>query len=93
MTIFNKIDQRLSEFGLTLSKTKTKITNINEQEITFLGTTIFRARKTSYSKMANTGYLKRNSKKLRLEAPLTRILKKLHETDFMKEGKSSPKFI
>jgi group II intron reverse transcriptase/maturase len=93
--IFNKIDQRLSEVGLTLSKSKTKITNINEQEITFLGTTIFRARKTSSTKMshATQGYLKRNSKKLRLEAPLVRILKKLHEADFMKEGKSAPKFI
>lgn len=79
--------------GLRLSKTKTKITNINDQEITFLGTTIFRARETSFSKMAHTGYMKRNSKKLRLEAPLTRIMKKLHEADFMKEGVASPKFI
>ena len=69
------------------------ITNINKQEITFLGTTIFRARRTSLSKMATTRYLKRNSLKLTLEAPLTRILKKLHEADFMKKGKSSPKFI
>lgn len=91
--IFHSIDQRLSEIGLTLSKSKTKITNINEKEITFLGTTIFRARKTSFSKMSHTGFLKRNSRKLRLEAPLVRIMKKLHEADFMKEGKSAPKFI
>jgi len=90
--IFKEIEIVLSKIGLTLSRTKTRITNINDQGFLFLGTFIFRARRISFARLAGA-LIKRNSKKLRLEAPLIRIMKKLHEADFMKAGKSNPKFI
>lgn len=89
----SKIDEKLASMGLSLSKAKTKVTNLNTSSITFLGTRIFRAREVSFSRKSDTSILARNSRKLRLVAPLKRILSKLHDTDFMKEEKSSPKFV
>lgn len=91
--ILNKIEAKLSSMGLTLSKSKTKVTNLNKSSVTFLGTKIFRAREHSFSRLRNSSILKRNSRKLRLEAPLVRIMSKLHDTDFMKESQSCPKFV
>lgn len=91
--LLNKIDEKLVSMGLTLSKAKTKITNINSSRFTFLGTEISRAREFSYSRKSGTSFLVRNSRKLRLVAPLSRILTKLHETDFMAKNKSNPKFV
>ena len=79
--------------GLTLSELKTKITNLNDSRAMFLGTSIKRAREYSYSRPSHNLMLRRNSKKLRLEAPITRIQKKLKDAGFIKFGKSYPKFI
>lgn len=88
-----KIDEKLASMGLALSKAKTKVTNLNTSKVTFLGTNIFRAREVSYSRKSDTSFLVRNSRKLRLEAPLKRILSKLHDTNFMENSKSTPKFV
>ena len=37
-------------------------------------------------------FRRRDALKIRLEAPLVRILKNLTESQFMKKGKSSPKY-
>jgi len=79
--------------GLTLSETKTKITNLNTDKVLFLGTIIKRANEYSYSRSSHNNILKRNSKKIRMEAPIDRIVKKLHDADFMKNSKSCPKFV
>jgi hypothetical protein len=91
--ILVKVKECLSLMDLTLSDTKTKITNLNSSEAVFLGTIIKRARKYSYSRPSHNLILRRNSRKLRLEAPITRIIKKLHHANFMKNNKSSPKFV
>ena len=79
--------------GLTLSESKTKITNLNESQAMFLGTSIKRAREYSYARPSHNLMLRRNSKKLRLEAPITRIQKKLKDAGFIKFGKPYPKFV
>nr|ATI20532.1 group II intron reverse transcriptase/maturase [Juglanconis juglandina] len=87
------IDEKLGSMGLALSKAKTKLTNLNSSSFMFLGTKISRASEFSFARKSGTSLVVRNSKKLRLMAPLPRIVTKLHETDFMEKGKSSPKFV
>lgn len=91
--ILNKVKKQLSVMGLTLSENKTKITNLNTENVLFLGTNIKRAREFSFSKPTHNNILRRNSKKIRMEAPIDRIVKKLHNADFMKNNESSPKFV
>jgi hypothetical protein len=91
--ILAKVKEFISSIGLTLSESKTKITNLNISEALFLGTIIKRARRFSFSRPSHNHVLRINSKKLRLEAPIKRIIKKLHEADFMKNNDSCPKFV
>lgn len=79
--------------GLKLNEDKTKITNINKDSVLFLGTRIKRARRRTFSRVKSTSAIKRNPLRLRLEAPLDRVDKKLREAQFLKENKSQPKFI
>lgn len=83
----------LKDMELTLSESKTKLTNINLSSALFLGTNIKRASKYSFARTSHNNLLRRNSKKLRLEAPISRILEKLKEADFIKSGKSNPKAV
>jgi len=83
----------LKDMGLELSETKTKITNINTSSALFLGTEIKRAAEYSFTRTSHNGILKRNSKKIRLEAPISRILEKLKSADFIKEGIPCPKTV
>jgi hypothetical protein len=79
--------------GLKLSESKTKITNLNKSKALFLGTIIKRSNEFSYSRPSHNHILRRNSKKLRLEAPISIILNKLRDAGFMKNNKSNPKFV
>lgn len=92
-TILEKVRIVLASMGLTLSETKTKITNINKSNVLFLGTRIKRANEYSFSRPSHNRILRRNSKKLRLEAPIPRIISKLHNADFMRNNESNPKFV
>lgn len=83
----------LKEMGLKLNEDKTRITNINEDKILFLGTHIRRAKRRTYSKVKKTSAIKRNPLRLRLEAPLERVDKKLQEAQFLREDKPHPKFV
>lgn len=91
--ICDQIGNTLGSLNLTLSKTKTKITNINKKKALFLGTFISRGKHTTFSRMKSNSSIKRNSRRLRFEAPLDRISKKLRESEFLKYNKSYPKFI
>lgn len=82
--------------GLTLIESKTKITNLNKSYAFFLGVKFFRARTTTYvTNISSKGssFIKRNSIKLRFEAPLNKILKKLEVAGFVENKKSTPKFV
>jgi group II intron reverse transcriptase/maturase len=91
--IYNKIEDFLKSIGLTLSESKTKITNISKSEVIFLGTKIYRAKHTKFVRIARTSSIKRNPRRLRLDAPINKILSKLHNADFMRNSKSHPKFV
>ena len=86
----------LVNIGLTLSESKTKVTNINLSRFLFLGTEILRAKEYWYTKVSsgtNKGTTRRVAKGLRMQAPIQRVLDKLTKSGFMKEGKSYPKFV
>jgi group II intron reverse transcriptase/maturase len=91
--IYSKIENFLKTINLTLSVTKTKITNISKSEVLFLGTKIYRAKHTKYVRIQQSSSIRRNSRRLRLDAPIIKILSKLHNADFMKKGRSHPKFV
>ncbi len=91
--IRNLLEKALSDMGLTLNKTKTKITNINSDKLLFLGTVIYRAKHRRFSRLESTLSIKRNSQRLRMEGPISRIKKKLSEAGFILNGKSHPKFV
>ena len=92
LDILNSVKTYLSSIGLILSDSKTKVTNLNTSKVLFLGTEITRAREYTFVRV-NKGVLKRNAKKLRLMAPLKRIVSRLHMANFMKDNISYPKFI
>lgn len=51
LDILNSINTYLFSIGLTLSASKTKVTNLNTSKVLFLGTVITRARKHSFSRV------------------------------------------
>lgn len=83
----------LNSIELNLNETKTKVTSLNDDAVLFLGTKIFRSNHTSFSRIGSYRRLKRNKLGIRLEAPLNRINEKLTQASFIKDGKSSPKFL
>jgi hypothetical protein len=88
--IRDKVKSFLLTIALTLSKKKTKITNINADKVTFLETDI---KKSKYVKISKIGEYEVTKRKLRMEAPLLRIKFKLTSEGFIKNNKSYPKFI
>jgi nicotine oxidoreductase len=86
--ILSRVTIFLKELGLTVSPTKTKITNTYKDRVLFLGTNISHSKNVTYS--YHKGRLQRNSGFLILSTPMDRIYKKLLESGFMsnKRGRS-----
>ena len=80
--ILEKVTIFLKDKGLTVSPTKTKITNTYKENALFLGTNISHSKVTTYS-LHRKGTLQRNSGFITLNAPMDRIYKKLREAGFM----------
>lgn len=93
LAILDEVRNCLSDMGLTLSDTKTKVTNINTSRALFLGTNIKRASKYSFSRASHNGILKRNAKNIRMEAPIERIISKLEDAGFIKQNSPNPKTV
>jgi hypothetical protein len=91
--ILNEVKNCLNDMGLTLSDTKTKITNINSSRALFLGTNIKRASEYSFARTSHNGILKRNAKHIRMEAPIERIMNKLKDAGFVKSNVPHPKTV
>ena len=91
--ILNEVKNCLNDMGLTLSDTKTKITNINSSNALFLGTNIKRASEYSFTRTRHNNILKRNAKNIRMEAPIDRILKKLEDAGFIRSNVPHPKTV
>jgi hypothetical protein len=79
--------------GLTLNLDKTKITDISSEPALFLGVNIKRSRRYTYARPSHSGILKRNSRHIRFEAPLSRVLNTLKENNFIKSEVSYPKMV
>lgn len=90
--ILNKVENKLTDIGLTLNKEKTKITNLNKDKVMFLGTYIFRSHHQRFT-MMNIGAMIRLGLGIRMEAPLDKIRDKLTSAGFIQDGRSAPKFI
>lgn len=88
--ILNKVTLFLKDLGLTLSATKTKITNTYKEPALFLGTNISHSKSVTYflhkksrGTLHSFGHAERNSGYLVLSAPMERIYKKLKEAGLM----------
>ena len=91
VSILAKVRDFMREKSLTLSDTKTLITNVNNDRATFLGTNIFRTQSTTYGRRKR-GFLIRDNRTLKLTAPMDRVLEKLTKAGIIMGGKPSPKF-
>ena len=80
--ILEKVTIFLKDRGLSVSPTKTKITNTYKENALFLGTNISHSRVTTNS-LHRKGTLQRNSGFIALKAPMDRIYKKLREAGLM----------
>jgi nicotine oxidoreductase len=80
--ILNKVTLFLKDLGLTVSPTKTKITNTYKEPALFLGTNIAHSKSVTYS-LHKRGLLQRNSGFLVLSTPMKRVYKKLKEAGLM----------
>lgn len=91
--IMNQISGFLEQkLKLDLNKEKTLITHLHKDKALFLGTLIGKARIRTFSKIS-LGQPIRNALRLRLEAPIDRITKKLTSASFIKNGKPAPRFL
>lgn len=80
------------ELKLELSENKTLITHIATQKVLFLGVYIGRARTTRFTKYT-LGQPIRNGLRLRFEAPISVITKKLTMANFIEDNRPRPKFL
>jgi retron-type reverse transcriptase len=94
--IKEKLVKYFNTIRLELNEEKTIITNINKDRVMFLGTYLFRSTHRRYVDITGVGvrkFRRRDALKIRLEAPLKRIIQKLSDYKFMVKGRSSPKYI
>jgi hypothetical protein len=80
------------QMGLDLNKEKTLITHAGTGKALFLGTYIFKAR-VQKLRRSDKNRIVRNSREIRLEAPIQRIVSKLTKANYVRNGVSWPKFI
>jgi nicotine oxidoreductase len=91
------IKKQIEEFlkgqmGLDLNIEKTLITHAGTGKALFLGTYIFKARVLKLHR-SDKNRIVRNSREIRLEAPIQRIVSKLTKANYIRNGVSWPKFI
>lgn len=91
--IMNLISEFLKQnLKLDLNKDKTLITHLQTEKALFLGTLIGKARTRTFTRISK-GQPVRNALRLRFEAPIDRITKKLTGASFIKNGKPAPKYL
>lgn len=92
-----KIKSKVAEFcegiKLKLSEEKTKITSLYKDKVLFLGVYLTRSNQNTYYIMKRYNRSKRQGLQLRFQAPIQRIVERLHRQGFMKNNVSNPKFI
>lgn len=80
-----------NELNLELSSEKTKITNTNNEVARFLSIDIKRFQHTTFRRVK--GRLTRITDSLRLTAPINKIVEKLKNNGFIKDGVPCPRFL
>ena len=91
-TILAKVDTFLKvELNLTLSKEKTKLTNIRNEAARFLSVDIRRFNHRTYRLVK--GRKTRITDALRFTAPMERITAKLKANGFLKKNRTAPRFL
>lgn len=80
------------QMGLDLNKEKTLITHAGTGKALFLGTYIFKAR-VQTQRRSDKNRIVRNSREIRMEAPIKLIVNKLTKANYVRNGVSWPKFI
>jgi Type II intron maturase len=91
--VLNLISEFLeTKLKLNLNKDKTLITHLQKDKALFLGTLIGKARMRTFSNIS-LGVRASQPLKLRFEAPMERITKKLISESFIKNGRPAPRFI
>jgi len=93
VSVLEKVKEFCTSIDLTLSDSKTKLTCLNSDTVTFLGTEISRANQVRFSRLAAVQRFKGNKLGIRLEAPLARIRNKLASGSFISKGISAAKFL
>jgi len=91
--ILKKISVFCESIGLTVSPTKTKITNIQKDKGLFLGVELSRSRIHKFTRVKSSSSFRRVSKGLRLTVSLPYILKKLTSAGFIKINKPQPRYL
>jgi group II intron reverse transcriptase/maturase len=88
-------DYTNSSLNLTVSREKTRITNLGTDKALFLGANIFRARHPKYHGYRGKGVqtLRRSTKRLQFHVPMGLVRKKLQSAGFLRDNTSHPKFI
>jgi len=90
--ILGKVISFCKDIKLEINTEKSKITNLRDSKVNFLGVNIFRSHVRKYAKI-KLGYRQRLKQRLRFTVSIDRIRKKLTEAQFIKNGKAYPKFI
>jgi len=88
-----KITEFCESIGLTVSPTKTKITNLQKDKGLFLGVELSRSRVHKFTRIKSTSSVRRESKGLRLTVNLPSVIKKLTSAGFIKNNKPQPKYL
>ena len=93
--ILSKVKCKLLEMKLNLNTDKTKITNLYNERVLFLGVEIFYSKVNTIREYWNNNILfsQRKVSNIRMEAPLTRVIKRLTEAKFIAKGKAAPRFL
>jgi hypothetical protein len=82
----------VEELKLEVSEDKTLITHVGTQKASFLGVLIGRSKITRFSRYSGGQHV-RNAPRLRFEASISKITKKLTVANFLIENQSKPKFL
>lgn len=91
-TILNRVSEFLkTELNLEVNMEKSKITHVGRAKALFLGVLIGRSHHRYFRDIRSGS--QRMALTLRMEAPLSRVVKKLTDAGFMSNGKPAPKFL
>ena len=95
--ILKLVSDFCTSIGLTVCQKKTKITNLSTSKALFLGVELSRSNTMKFSRVKSSSRprptTKRLGLRLRMTAPIARIIKKLTDTGFIVKNEPAPRFL